>query len=59
MPKGHTTEFINCHIQDIPENGADFKHFDYVHLYPSEITGQTLKFIWKPRTAYATDPDFM
>ncbi|XP_039150283.1 cholesterol 7-desaturase nvd isoform X6 [Drosophila simulans] len=28
---GHNEFYINCHIQEIPENGADIAHFDAIH----------------------------
>lgn len=30
--KGRTEHEINCHIQEIPENGADIAHLNYLHL---------------------------
>ncbi|MCP9264280.1 Cholesterol desaturase daf-36 [Dirofilaria immitis] len=30
--RGRTEHEINCHIQDIPENGADIAHLNYLHL---------------------------
>ncbi|XP_020812870.1 cholesterol 7-desaturase isoform X2 [Drosophila serrata] len=29
--QGQNQFFINCHIQEIPENGADLAHFDAIH----------------------------
>jgi hypothetical protein len=28
---GRTRHFVSVHIQDIPENGVDIKHFDHLH----------------------------
>lgn len=28
---GQNQFYINCHIQEIPENGADLAHFDAIH----------------------------
>ncbi|XP_032574746.1 cholesterol 7-desaturase isoform X3 [Drosophila sechellia] len=28
---GHNEFYINCHIQEIPENGADIAHFNAIH----------------------------
>ena len=36
--QGRTEYHVNCHIQDIPENGADVAHLDAVHG-ASIITG--------------------
>lgn len=30
--KGRTEHEINCHIQEVPENGADIAHLNYLHL---------------------------
>uniref|UniRef100_A0A915PY86 cholesterol 7-desaturase n=1 Tax=Setaria digitata TaxID=48799 RepID=A0A915PY86_9BILA len=30
--RGRTEHEINCHIQEIPENGADIAHLNYLHL---------------------------
>lgn len=29
--RARTIHEVKCHIQDIPENGADIFHFKYVH----------------------------
>ena len=29
--RASTIHDVNCHIQDIPENGSDIYHFKYVH----------------------------
>lgn len=29
--RGESINFVNCHIQEIPENGADIRHFDFLH----------------------------
>jgi len=29
--RGRTVHYINCHIQEIPENGADMSHLNYLH----------------------------
>lgn len=45
-----------CHIQDIPENGADILHFKYVH---TEIIPKIswLSFSWKAKWKRGDDPD--
>lgn len=30
---GRTEDQVHCHLQEIPENGADFGHMDAVHRY--------------------------
>jgi cholesterol 7-dehydrogenase len=56
--RGRTTHYINCHIQDIPENGADIKHFKYVH---TEVVPKmsSLGFKWEARWRTGDDPDVM
>jgi cholesterol 7-desaturase len=29
--RGESINYVNCHIQEIPENGADVRHFDFLH----------------------------
>lgn len=29
--RAESVNYVNCHIQEIPENGADMRHFDYIH----------------------------
>lgn len=29
--RGESINYVNCHIQEIPENGADIRHFDFLH----------------------------
>lgn len=31
MYHGRNEFYVNCHIQEIPENGADIAHFEAVH----------------------------
>lgn len=30
--KGRTEHEIQCHVQDLPENGSDLAHLNYLHL---------------------------
>jgi len=39
--RGRTEHRINCHIQEIPENGADVAHLDHLHG-PSMLYGSDL-----------------
>jgi len=39
--RGRTQHQINCHIQEIPENGADVAHLDHLHG-PSMLYGSDL-----------------
>jgi cholesterol 7-dehydrogenase len=46
--RGQTEHHINCHLQDIPSNGADTLHFKYVHTYIiPQLT--SLYFKWQSR----------
>lgn len=29
--RGESVNYVNCHVQEIPENGADIRHFDFLH----------------------------
>ncbi|CAF1385201.1 unnamed protein product [Rotaria sordida] len=29
--RGESINYVNCHIQEIPENGSDIRHFDFLH----------------------------
>ena len=54
--RGETINYVNCHIQEIPENGADMRHFDFLHTrlisWVSFIT-----FDWKMVSHRADDSD--
>jgi len=56
--RGESINYVNCHIQDIPENGADLKHFFYVHTYPLAWL-KCLKFKWKLKWSRGDDPDLI
>ncbi|KAL4499036.1 hypothetical protein ABPG72_016938 [Tetrahymena utriculariae] len=56
--RGEVTDFVNCQIQEIPENGADFKHFEYIHYAWIEILFPWIKFKWVPKDRKPTDKDF-
>lgn len=45
-----------CHIQDIPENGADILHFRYVH---TQVIPKIdwISFSWKAKWKRGDDPD--
>lgn len=56
--RAESWEFINCHVQEIPENGADWKHFEYVHFYLFEFLVPWLKFAWRPLSSRGNSPNF-
>ncbi|CAK66954.1 unnamed protein product (macronuclear) [Paramecium tetraurelia] len=35
--RAESINYVNCHIQEIPENGADMRHFDYIHASAMDI----------------------
>ncbi len=45
-----------CHIQDIPENGADILHFKYVH---AQVLPKIdwLRFTWKAKWKRGDEAD--
>ncbi|KAL0269794.1 UNVERIFIED_CONTAM: hypothetical protein PYX00_007405 [Menopon gallinae] len=43
MFQGRSEFFVGCHIQEIPENGADVAHLNAIHS-PSLFGGQDLRF---------------
>lgn len=56
--RGESVNFINCHIQDIPENGADLKHFYYVHTYIFPWL-KVVTFKWNLKWMAASDPNLL
>ena len=54
--RGRTDHHIKCFIQDIPENGADFLHFKYIHTDIIRNV-KSLQFLWKPKWKRGDDPD--
>lgn len=58
--RGESINYVNCHIQEIPENGADMRHFDYIHSSAMDIIPTWLvKMQWDMKTCPAADPNFM
>ena len=55
--RGESINYVNCHIQEIPENGADMRHFQYLHYSVVDII-PFIKFRWSMKTKNASDPDF-
>ncbi|XP_061165165.1 cholesterol 7-desaturase nvd-like [Saccostrea echinata] len=43
--KGRTEHYINCHIEEVPENGADVQHLQCVHT-PLMTSGIDLRHMW-------------
>jgi cholesterol 7-dehydrogenase len=56
--RGESIHDINCHIQDIPENGADVFHFKYVHKYLFSKY-KLFEFVWNPQWKSGDDSDIL
>ncbi|CAF0783309.1 unnamed protein product [Rotaria sordida] len=56
QPRGESINYVNCHIQEIPENGADNRHFDFLHQSIIDIIFPFLKFHWTMISERATNP---
>ncbi|XP_053736840.1 cholesterol 7-desaturase nvd [Synchiropus splendidus] len=41
--RGRTEHFVNCHIQEIPENAADLAHLAHLHI-PGMASGSDLRY---------------
>ena len=55
--RGESVNYVNCHIQEIPENGADMRHFDFLHSSVADLI-PFVKFRWTMKTKNASDPNF-
>ena len=53
--RGKTEHLINCHLQDIPSNGADTLHFKFVHTYIFPQM-KSLYMRWQPTWKRGDDP---
>jgi cholesterol 7-dehydrogenase len=51
--RGESINFVNCHVQEIPENGADIRHFDFLH---TKFIG-FLHFDWSMLSHRGDEPD--
>ena len=54
--RGTTEHQINCHLQDVPSNGADTLHFKYVHTYMIPWI-KFIQFRWQAKWKAGNDPD--
>jgi cholesterol 7-dehydrogenase len=46
--QGQTTHYINCHIEEIPDNGADIAHFGHLHS-PIIAAGTDIRSIFQKK----------
>lgn len=51
--RGESINYVNCHMQEIPENGADIRHFDFLHT--TFMAG--IRFEWTMLSHRAASPD--
>jgi cholesterol 7-desaturase len=54
--RGESINFVNCHIQEIPENGADIRHFDFLHTSVIDYI-PFIKFKWTMISERAAEPE--
>jgi cholesterol 7-dehydrogenase len=54
--RGESINYVNCHIQEIPENGADMRHFDFLHDKVAKWCN-FVTFEWKMKSHRASEPD--
>ena len=48
---------MNCHVQEIPENGADVRHFDFLHQSILDFMFPFIKFGWSMTSEQANNPN--
>ena len=46
LARGESINYVNCHVQEVPENGADVRHFDFLHQSIMDVMFPFLKFDW-------------
>ena len=56
VDRGEGVQFVNCQISEIPENGADIRHFEYIHLYLTPII-KSITFRWEMKSMQASNPE--
>ncbi|CAF1020746.1 unnamed protein product [Adineta ricciae] len=54
--RGESINYVNCHIQEIPENGADFRHFDFLHQSVLDLIFPFIRFSWTMKSERASNP---
>ncbi len=57
LARGESINYVNCHVQEVPENGADVRHFDFLHQSILDIIFPFLKFNWSMVSERATSPN--
>jgi cholesterol 7-dehydrogenase len=54
--RGESINYVNCHMQEIPENGADIRHFDFLHTTVFDNIS-FIRFQWSMQSIRANDPN--
>lgn len=54
--RGESINFVNCHCQEIPENGADLRHFDFLHTQVIDCL-PFIKYDWLMKSHRAAEDD--
>lgn len=54
--RGESINYVNCHCQEIPENGADIRHFDFLHTNVFDYIS-FIKFDWLMKSHRAQEED--
>lgn len=58
-PRGESINYVNCHCQEIPENGADVRHFDFLHTSVFDWARGFIKFEWLMKSQRAADANLL
>lgn len=53
---GRNEFYVNCHIQEIPENGADLAHFSAVHSFSVLAGGNPINSVLKNKGKHHWKP---
>ena len=56
LARGESINYVNCHVQEVPENGADVRHFDFLHQSVLDVLFPFVKFTWSMSSERATHP---
>lgn len=54
--RGESINHVNCHVQEIPENGADIRHFDFLHTKAIDCI-DFIRFEWSMLSHRASEKD--
>ena len=56
--RGTSTNYVKSHIQEIPENGADGRHFDFIHASVAKWL-PFVRICWSLKSEQAVEPDLL